>query len=192
MEERMKLKVYVVDFEIPPRAKKWALRLGIPAVVISGAAAAFALPVTFTDGQTLKAADLNNNFGYLVPSGAVVAFNLQKCPTGWTAMAQAGGRTIVGVNSAGGNGLSQRNLGDTPGEETHTLSIAEMPSHSHTSVIYATVGTSFTNGTTGLQIQGGTSVATNLGESIPSNAAGGGNAFPIMQPSIALLYCQKD
>jgi hypothetical protein len=188
----MKLKVYVVDFEIPPRAKRWALRLGIPAVVLFAAAAAFALPVTFTDGQTLKAADLNNNFGYLVPSGAVVAFNLLNCPTGWTALPQAGGRTIVGVNAAGGNGLSQRNLGDTVGEEAHTLSVAEMPSHSHTSVIYATVGTSFTNGTTGLQTQGGTSAPTNLGQSIPSNAAGGGNAFSNMQPSLALLYCQKD
>ena len=60
----------------------------------------------------------------IVPSGAVVAFNLAACPVGWSPLATAGGRTIIGVNAAGGNGLSARNLGDTVGEETHTLTVA--------------------------------------------------------------------
>jgi hypothetical protein len=63
----MKLKVVIVDMEIPPRVKKWALRLGIPlALVLGGGAVAWAAGlVVWSDGQTLKAADLNGNFNYL-------------------------------------------------------------------------------------------------------------------------------
>jgi hypothetical protein len=79
----MRLKVFVVDFEVPARAKRWALTLGLPALVLSVAAVALAGPVSFTDGQTLKAADLNANFGYLVPSGTMVAFAGTTPPNGW-------------------------------------------------------------------------------------------------------------
>ena len=63
----MKIKVYVVDMEIPVRVKKWALGVGVPAaVVLGGGAVAWASGlVTWTSGQTLLAADLNNNFSYL-------------------------------------------------------------------------------------------------------------------------------
>jgi hypothetical protein len=64
----MRLKIVIVDFEIPPRVKRWVLRVGIPAVVlVGGTAVAYAtsLPVTWSSGQTLQAADLNNNFSYL-------------------------------------------------------------------------------------------------------------------------------
>lgn len=40
------------------------------------------------------------------------------------------GRSLMGAGN--GSGLSTRALADTPGEEDHTLSVAEMPSHSHT------------------------------------------------------------
>ncbi|HXJ22501.1 MAG TPA: tail fiber protein, partial [Polyangia bacterium] len=40
------------------------------------------------------------------------------------------GRTIIGAGH--GTGLTARTLGQTVGEETHTLSTSEMPAHSHT------------------------------------------------------------
>jgi hypothetical protein len=64
----MKLKVVIVDLEIPPRVKKWALRVGIPlGVVLGGGAVAWTAAglVNFTAGTTLTAMDLNNSFAYL-------------------------------------------------------------------------------------------------------------------------------
>ncbi len=63
----MKLKVIIVDLEVPPRVKKWGLRLGMPlAMLLGGSAVAYAAGiVTWNDGQKLTAADLNNNFSQL-------------------------------------------------------------------------------------------------------------------------------
>jgi hypothetical protein len=63
----MRLKIVVIDMEIPPRVKRWALRLGIPlALVLVGGAVAWAAGlVVWSDGQVLKAADLNGNFNYV-------------------------------------------------------------------------------------------------------------------------------
>lgn len=63
----MKFRVVIVDLEIPPRVKRWGLRLGIPLAVLLGAGGiAYATGlVTWSSGQTLQASDLNNNFNYL-------------------------------------------------------------------------------------------------------------------------------
>jgi hypothetical protein len=63
----MKFKIIIVDFEIPARLKHWGLRLGIPtALALGGGAVAYgAGVVSWVDGQTLKASDLNGNFAAL-------------------------------------------------------------------------------------------------------------------------------
>jgi hypothetical protein len=62
----MKLKVVIVDLEIPPKVKRWGLRLGIPAVVLTIAAVALAGPLhAWNQGDTLDATDLNGNFSNL-------------------------------------------------------------------------------------------------------------------------------
>ncbi|MEO8801651.1 MAG: hypothetical protein ABI551_27415 [Polyangiaceae bacterium] len=62
----MKLKMIVVDFEIPAGVKKWAIRAGIPAVILTFAAVAWADSLhTWNTGDTLQAADLNGNFASL-------------------------------------------------------------------------------------------------------------------------------
>jgi hypothetical protein len=60
----MKIKIYVIDMEIPPRAKRWALRLGGVAAALGLAAVAFAaVPLhQWKTGDPLSAADLNDNF----------------------------------------------------------------------------------------------------------------------------------
>jgi hypothetical protein len=60
----MRLKVVVVDLELPPRFKKWALRIGAAATLLFGAGAiAWAAGVhTWNQGDTLNATDLNGSF----------------------------------------------------------------------------------------------------------------------------------
>lgn len=63
----MKVKVYVIDLEIPPRVKRWVLRIGIPvaALLLMSVIAYASLPKTWSTGDPLTAADLNGNFAAL-------------------------------------------------------------------------------------------------------------------------------
>ena len=60
----MKLKIYVIDFEIPARVKAWGIRIGILALLLGSAAVAIAAgPLhVWATGDTLQAADLNGAF----------------------------------------------------------------------------------------------------------------------------------
>lgn len=60
----MKLKLMIVDLEVPPKVKRVALRLGVAGLVVGGGAgvAWAAMPHTFSAGEKLKAAELNENF----------------------------------------------------------------------------------------------------------------------------------
>jgi hypothetical protein len=57
----MKVRIVVIDWEIPARVKKWALRLGIPlgGLATAGGIAYASLPHVFASGETLSAANLN-------------------------------------------------------------------------------------------------------------------------------------
>lgn len=71
-----------------------------------------------------------------VPSGTVAWFNLPDCPTGWGLFHNARGRTIVGAGNT--DNRDQRGVlipnwrhGEVGGEESHLLSVEEMPPHNH-------------------------------------------------------------
>jgi len=106
----MKVKVYVIDLEIPPRVKRWGLRIGIPlAVLVGGGAIAWAAGLhTWANGDTLNATDLNGNFSNLqaqitalqTAPAPVVAINTTvsggaggvqtvSCPSGYNLVAAA-------------------------------------------------------------------------------------------------------
>jgi microcystin-dependent protein len=87
------------------------------------------------------------------------------------------GRVIV--NAGSGSGLTPRALGDDFGEEMHTLTQGEMPSHSHS--IPPTL--------TFLAVEPGEAPALDPGI-IPAATGntGGDSAHNNMQPSIALFY----
>jgi hypothetical protein len=63
----MKWKAVIVDLELPPWVNKWGLPVaGALVVVVGGGAIAYAAGlVTWSNGQTLNASDLNTNFSYL-------------------------------------------------------------------------------------------------------------------------------
>lgn len=94
------------------------------------------------------------------------------------------GRAAIGAGNA--TGLSPRPIGSIAGSETHTLTIDEMPAHSHTVKEQSTTG-----GTMSL-----TDVAVALGDNISDRAgvvnnSGSGAAHNNMQPSIAINYIIK-
>ena len=97
------------------------------------------------------------------------------------------GRAPIGAGQ--GAGLSDRQLGTTIGAETHTLSISELPSHTHEE--HPRSGTNwfqvfnFNAGTWGNERDDGNALGQTTG------ATGGGQPHNIMQPSLSLHFIIK-
>jgi len=81
--------------------------------------------------------------------------------------------------------------GQTGGEETHKLTVNEMPAHTH----QANAGSDFPSATAAGNIWGGnaiTNYAPTANDSMSPNAlasSGGDQAHPNMQPYLVLNYC---
>lgn len=82
---------------------------------------------------------INGTFN-IIPKGSVVAWTKDTIPKGWTlcdgtnGTPDLRGRFIIG--SGQGNKLTNRNLGDSGGEETHLLQSNEIPSHGHNMTVF--------------------------------------------------------
>jgi microcystin-dependent protein len=90
------------------------------------------------------------------------------------------GRTAIGAGA--GTGLSNRTLGQSIGEENHTLLLAEIPSHAHS---YSYDQLAGTGGTLGFGT--GTYAAT-ASQSGTTGSVGGDQNHNNMQPSAVLTY----
>lgn len=138
----------------------------------------------------------------IVPAGAVMAFDLAACPSGWVELTAARGRTVIGVTA----GLTR---GTAVGANSLNLTTQQLPTHVH-------------SGTTGggnpmthrVVFQVGTASAGNhavgwaggaYAEATDSNytgaahthdfttaAAGEGKPVDNRQDSLPLLYCKKN
>lgn len=126
----------------------------------------------------------------LVPRGAVMAFNLDACPTGWVRFAPANGRGIIGIGNSGEPGAIAHTLGQVGGEEKHVQTVAELANHTH-SFNDNTLGGSNSKdadaGRTDTNWDGYNKTVANNTSNIGGNAA-----FNVMDPYIALLYCRKN
>lgn len=107
------------------------------------------------------------------------------------------GRTIAGQDDMGGvsanrltdavtGGLNGDTLGDTGGEESNTLTTAQLPSHSHGTVVTGVTASFKTN--TG---DGGASVVQSISVSSGATNTGSGSAHNNVQPTIILNYIIK-
>lgn len=113
---------------------------------------------------------------------AIVAFDGSRCPAGWNAVPELAGRTIIGAGT--GNGLSPRNLRDVGGEESHKLTITEMPSHTH--------GYDYTNHqNTPRETDYSPDEFGNSGTEAQTKPSGGDGGHNNMQPFLALTYCAR-
>lgn len=86
------------------------------------------------------------------------------------------GRAMIG--SGAGSGLTARTLAGSGGEESHVLTAAEMPVHSH-GVPVNTAGTSSVNVAQGENTLAGTPL---------TNTAGSGGAHNVMQPYKVVMF----
>jgi hypothetical protein len=142
-----------------------------------------------------------------VPSGAVMYFNLQTCPVGWSELAAGRGRYIVGLQP-GGTLASTVGGALTAGEDRavgqHAHGIIDPghahgifdPGHSHSYVPPVNLGTG--SGNSSAKVGGSASTGSSqTGITIdpaltgitvqPSGTVAGTNA-----PYIVLIICQKD
>lgn len=93
-------------------------------------------------------------------------------------------RGRVAVGAGHGSGLTNRSLGAGGGEESHTLTTAEMPSHSHTA------SSSMWSDTGPASLASGAATAATASTSF-LNTMGGDGAHNNMQPFLALNYIIK-
>lgn len=126
-----------------------------------------------------------------LPSGAVMAFLLANCPTGWSPLVNAVGRVIVGAGTYpanadvpdASNATTTYGLGQLGGEMDHQLTIAEMPSHTH----------QYGYPTTDIHLAaGGWCCGAFSQVTGTTQPTGGDQPHENRQPYIALLYCKKD
>jgi microcystin-dependent protein len=90
------------------------------------------------------------------------------------------GRVVVG--SGDGDDTSNRTIGEELGEETHTLTLAEMPTHDH---ILPRTNSLFPSGGSAADAGRGTA---NYNSSDRTSQNGFGEAHNIMQPSLVTAY----
>lgn len=125
-----------------------------------------------------------------IPSGAVMAFNLSTCPTGWSAYNDAVWRTIIGVGNWAG---SNNNLWDIGGHINVKVSV-EIPVDSTASDNSVPSSSSilwkWTVWSNPAKIYSSETPNTHL----KSFDAGAADAIQNsnMQPYVALLYCVKN
>lgn len=106
------------------------------------------------------------------------------------------GRVVAGKDDMSGSsanrltdqtgGLNGDTLGDTGGTESHTLTTAQLPAHSHGTVVTAVTPSFKTN--TG---DGGASVVQSISVSSGATNTGSGSAHNNVQPTIILNYIIK-
>jgi len=152
--------------------------------------------------QTQLNTIVNTTIPAVIPVATIIMYGGTSAPTGWllcdgqsttgyTALAAVVGANVPDLRGRApigygqGAGLTNRStIGATTGTETHTLTTAEIPSHSHPGqIVFDTPPTG--SGSGGI-------IATGVGDSQPNTGStGGGGAHNNMQPSTVVNFIIK-
>jgi microcystin-dependent protein len=168
-------------------------------------------------GTLLAFAGSNTPQGWLVCDGSAhlisdypclydvigTTFNRGSVAEGYFMIPDLRGRTLIGASHTGtdvssaGTNITQRDIGDISGSETHTLTIAQMPSHDHSSNSATNLGLMSSNGPNTLTGSGG--LDTSVGEpnllagatTLDIYNTGGDQPHNNMQPYLVINYIIK-
>ena len=131
------------------------------------------------DGRSLNRADYPKLFALIGTAFGSDDSSTFKIP-------DARGRVTGTVGQ--GSGLTNRTLGAIVGEETHTLTISEMPSHTHTNNSSNALGLMTSNGANtasgGLDVTAGEPNLYATPQPVVINSTGGGAPHNVMQPTL--------
>ena len=133
----------------------------------------------------------------LVPAGAVMAFNRSSCPAGWSPLAAAVGRVIVGGGTVG------TTVG-TPLSNGGTRLLTQVPQHGHVvrimdtnpHVVDALTGSGYVPGASGQPLYGGLATSGYMdppsGRGITTGYTGVAGGVDVSMPYLQLLMCEKN
>jgi hypothetical protein len=132
----------------------------------------------------------NGKWENFINDGGISAFNSDTCPVGWRAFTEADGRSLAGTGYLDTihAGIVQYKTGDKGGEAMHTLTIDEMPSHSHTRPVVDQICTACHYNLGLAKIASGSSI---WNQNAKTGATGGGQAHNNMMPYTAVKFCIK-
>jgi hypothetical protein len=123
-----------------------------------------------------------------IPTGAVMAFRLRECPSGWVIATDLAGRVIVGAGEGGKDqnniALTERKFAQTGGEEAHKLTVDELASHTHRQQGFNGNDRAFAG-----QASGGNNLYASGGRD--TEPTGGNKAHNTMPPFVVLTYLEK-
>ncbi|MEM9888826.1 MAG: tail fiber protein, partial [Bacteroidota bacterium] len=165
-------------------------------------------------GTTLSITDGNSvNLSSLVPVGTIQMWPTSSPPTGWlicngssfssstypdlanvlggTTLPNFNGRFPLGVGNSGTSGSTTHNIGSNGGAEKHTLSINEMPNHSHGAGSLSTSEPYLSQNGSGDQDKrdgGGTKLFEYSSITGNTSSAGGGQAHNNMPPFYVIHF----
>jgi microcystin-dependent protein len=165
-------------------------------------------------GTVLAFAGANSPQGWLVCDGSEhlisdypclydvigTTFNRGSVAEGYFMIPDLRGRTLIGASHTGtdissaGTNITQRDIGDISGSETHILTIDQMPSHNHTTNVNApSLGLAQRTGSNTLTTSDGSAGELDLvnAASLTINNTGGSQPHNNMQPYLVINYIIK-
>ncbi len=151
------------------------------------------------DGTPLNNGDIASGWG-LVPQYGILMYygSIASIPSGYFFCNGSNGTPDLRnkfILCAGQDSGGTYDVGDTGGEATHVLTIAEMPSHNHSDSGHVHHGYNSDSGSTFMRASGNGNNQSNGGNTETGYAnisyAGGGGAHNNMPPFIALAFIMK-